>query len=303
LSSCDYCTPGIRNRVPRPLFAVGNCYTQGVASSAVVSVPGRHFLRNLIERRALIAQLVRRDFNQRYVGSAAGWLWGVAQRLISLLTSYFVFQVCLKQTLPPDAPTTSYTMFLLAGYLPWMLFQDTVIRSAGSLVEQSSLITKTVFPSEVVPVAIFLSSLIQHLIGVGVVMVAGIVLTKTMSPMLLLLPVYMVLVGLLGIGIGWIASSLHVYLRDTGQVLTIVMTLWFWATPIMIRKDQIPAEFQFIVAWNPLSWIVEAYRGRILTTRWPDPHELLVISAYAVGVFVVGGLFFRVLKRGFADVL
>ncbi|MEP7352947.1 MAG: ABC transporter permease [Acidobacteriota bacterium] len=269
------------------------------------SLPGRHFVRNLIERRALIAQLVRRDFDQRYIGSAAGWLWGVAHPLISLLTYYFVFQICLKQTLPTDAPTTSYVMFLLSGYLPWMLFQDTVTRSASSLVEQSNLITKTVFPSEVVAVAIFLSSLIQHLIGLGVVMVAGLVLVHSVSPMLLLLPVYMLLVGLLAIGIGWIASSLHVYLRDTGQVLTIVMTLWFWATPIMIRKDQVPPYLQFIIQWNPLSRIVEAYRDEILRPTWPWPnlHELGIGAAYSIAVFIAGGLFFRVLKRGFADVL
>ena len=270
----------------------------------MANIPGKQFLRNLVERRALVAQLVRRDFEQRYVGSAAGWLWGVVHPLVLLGSYYFVFQVCLKVPLPPDAAGGgNYTMFLLAGFLPWMLFSETVTRSASSLVDHSNLITKTVFPSEVVPVSIFLSSLIHHLIGVALVMIAAAVVLKTISPMILLLPVYMFFVGLLGVGIGWIASGLHVYLRDTGQVFTVLMTLWFWMTPIMITRDQIPESFQALVTWNPMSWIVQAYRGRMLSAAWPDPAELAVIAAYAIAVFIAGGLFFRVLKRGFADVL
>jgi ABC-type polysaccharide/polyol phosphate export permease len=271
--------------------------------STVNQLPGRHFARNMVERRALVWQLVRRDFQQRYVGSAAGWLWGVVHPIVQLLTWIFVFQVCLKISLPAEGITRNYPMYLFAGFLPWMLFQETVTRSAGSLVDHANLITKTVFPSEVVPVAIFLSSLIHHLIGLGLAIIAGLIVLQTFSPMVLLLPIYMVFVGLLGIGVGWVVASLHVYLRDTGQVLTVVMTLWFWATPIMISEEQIPERFHALITWNPLSWIVRAYRLRLLTTSWPDWQELAVLALYSGIVFVLGGLFFRHLKRGFADVL
>lgn len=255
-----------------------------------------------MERRALLAQLVRRDFQQRYIGSVAGWLWGVVHPMVQLGTYYFIFQVCLRVE-PPAGAGQNYAMYMLAGFLPWMLFNETVTRSAGSLVEHSNLITKTVFPSEVVPVSIFISSLVHHLIGVALMLVAIYAVLGTVSPMLALLPVYMFFLGLLGVGIGWIASSLHVYLRDTGQALAILMTLWFWATPIMISKENIPEAFHPLIDWNPLSWVVSAYRGRMLTADWPDLRELGVIAAYSISVFVVGGLFFRHLKRGFADVL
>jgi homopolymeric O-antigen transport system permease protein len=269
----------------------------------VARIPGRHFLRNLVTRRALVAQLVRRDFQMRYVGSAAGWLWGVVQPLVMLLSWVFVFKICLGMELPPGSVTQSYWMFLFCGFLPWMLFQETVTRSAGSLVEQSNLITKTVFPSEVVPVSIFLSSLIHHLIGIAVAVLAGVLALRTFSPMIVLLPVYMFFVGLLAVGVGWIAASLHVYLRDTGQVLSVVLTLWFWLTPIMIDEDKIPQRFHPLIAWNPMSWVVRAYRERLLTSSWPQWREIAVLAAYSAAVFIVGGLFFRHLKRGFADVL
>jgi lipopolysaccharide transport system permease protein len=266
-------------------------------------IPGARFLRNLVERRDLVIQLVQRDFRQRYVGSVAGWLWGVIHPVVLLLSWVFVFQVCLKVTLPPGSVTDNYTIYLFCGILPWLLFQDTVLRSAPSMVDHASLITKTVFPAEVLPVSIFLSSLIHHFIALAVVVgVTGVVM-KTVSPMIVLLPVYMLFTGLLGVGIGWLAAGLHVYLRDTAQVLTVVMTLWFWFTPIMINESQIPERFRALIIWNPMSWIVRAYRDRLLSTHLPSWQDFVVPAVFSILVFVAGGLFFRHLKRGFADVL
>lgn len=266
-------------------------------------IPGRHFLKNLVERRALLYELVRRDFQQRFIGSAAGWLWGVIHPLVLLVSWTFVFQVCLRAPLPADAITQNYTLFLFCGFLPWLLFQETVQRSASSLLDHAGLITKTVFPAEVVPVSIFLSSLIHHVIALLLAVGAVLIVERRISPMILFLPVYMLLVGMLAVGIGWIVSGLHVYLRDTAQVLAVVLTLWFWVTPIFISEQQIPERFRFLVAMNPLSFVVRAYRERLLSSRWPSLRELAIIAAYSVVVFVIGGLFFRQLKRGFADVL
>src|SRR5262249_41826709 len=126
-------------------------------------------------------QLVRRDFQQRYVGSAAGWLWGAIHPLVLLLSYYFVFEICMKVTLPPGEVTDNYLLFLFCGFLPWLLFQETVQRSAGSLIDHSNLITKTVFPSEVVPVSIFLSSLIHHLIALALVVAAAAIFLNYVS--------------------------------------------------------------------------------------------------------------------------
>jgi ABC-type polysaccharide/polyol phosphate export permease len=269
----------------------------------VPRIPGKHFARNLIERRTLLMQLVRRDFQQRYVGSAAGWLWGAIHPLVLLLSYYFIFEICLKTPLPPGEVTNNYLMYLFCGFLPWLLFQETVIRSAGSLIEHSNLITKTVFPAEVVPVSIFLSSLIHHLIALAIVIGAAAIFLKFITLKILLLPIYMLFIGFLAVGVGWIVSSLHVYLRDTAQVVAVAMTLWFWATPIMITERQIPERFHKLVALNPMSWVVNAYRHRLLSSQWPSMRELAVLAGYSITVFVIGGLFFRHLKRGFADVL
>ncbi len=266
-------------------------------------VPGSHFLRNLVERRNLLFQLVRRDFTQRFVGSTGGWLWGVIHPLVLLASWTFVFQYCLKVQLGPNEITQNYPLFLFAGFLPWLLFQETVQRSAASLVERQNLITKTVFPAEVVPVSIFLSTLVSHLIALGLALAAIGIWERHLSPMVLFLPVYMALMGLFAVGVAWIVSSLHVYLRDTAQVLSVVLTFWFWITPIFITESRYPSAARILLHLNPLALMVHAYRERLLGSRWPSLREIAALAAWSIAVFVAGGLFFRHLKRGFADVL
>ncbi|MGA2879621.1 MAG: ABC transporter permease [Bryobacteraceae bacterium] len=268
-----------------------------------MTLPGRHFARNLVHRRTLLLQMVRRDFEQRFIGSTAGWMWGLILPLVQLASWVFVFQVCMHQNVPPGEPTQSYPLFLFCGYLPWLLFQDTVTRSANSMVDNANLITKTVFPAEIVPVSIFLSSLASHLMVVVLVITGRGIITGHFSMWMMMLPIYMLLVGLFAIGVGWIVASLQVYLRDTAQVLAVVMVFWFWVTPIFISEQQIPQRFRFLLHLNPLASVVQAYRDRLLSYRIPSLHELAIITAYAITAFVAGGLFFRHLKRGFADVL
>ena len=266
-------------------------------------IPGLHFAHNLVERRTLLFQLVRRDFEQRFVGSAAGWVWGIVHPLVLLASWIFVFQWCLHTQLPPNEVTQNYSLFLFCGFLPWLLFQETVQRSASSLLENSNLITKTVFPSEIVPVSIFLSSLINHLMALALVIAVVGFYIGHFSLWMFSLPVYMLLIGLLAVGVGWIVASLQVYLRDTAQVLSVVLTFWFWVTPIMIDEQQFPEQVRWVLRINPLVFLVRAYRDRLLSYRVPSLREFAVIAAFAMTAFVAGGLFFRHLKRGFADVL
>ncbi|MDQ6676469.1 MAG: ABC transporter permease [Acidobacteriota bacterium] len=266
-------------------------------------LPGTLFLRNLVERRSLLAQLVRRDFQQRYIGSVAGWLWGLIHPVVLLLSYTFVFSVCLHQKPGAGQVTQNYPLFLFAGMLPWLLFSETVLRSAASLLEQANLITKTVFPAEIVPVSIFLSSLVSHLMATSLVVAGAALVLNHFSATLVFLPIFLVLLGLFAIGIGWIASSLQVYLRDTAQVLTVGLTFWFWVTPIFITEDQFPESLRFLITANPLAYIVRAYREMLLGYRVPSLRDLALAAVYSVTTFVVGGMFFRYMKRGFADVL
>src|SRR5450432_1446991 len=150
-------------------------------------IPGTLFLRNLVYRRSLLFQLVRRDFEQRFVGSAIGWIWGLIQPLVMLASWTFVFQYCFHQEGPGGIP---YSLYLFAGMLPWLLFSETVQRSASSLLDHSNLITKTVFPSEIIPVSVYLSSLMSHLLALSLMLVGSALYFHRLSYFLVLLPFY-----------------------------------------------------------------------------------------------------------------
>ena len=257
-------------------------------------------MRNLVERRSLLFQLVRRDFKQRFVGSAVGWIWGLIHPLVLLLSWVFVFQICLKQQ--PPAGESSYALFIFAGMLPWLLFSETVQRSAPSLLDQANLITKTVFPAEIVPVSVFLSTLISHLLALVLIVMAELWMNQV-SIFLVLLPVYMLAIGLFAVGVGWIVASLHVFLRDTAQMLSVVLTAWFWATPIFLPEEKFPPQARIFLDANPLYYMVRSYRAVLLHSAPPDFRDLGLAVAFGIAAFLAGGLFFRYMKRGFADVL
>jgi lipopolysaccharide transport system permease protein len=273
-----------------------------LASAVPPRFPGIFFLRNLVQRRGLLYQLVRRDFQQRFVGSVAGWLWGIIHPLVLLASWTFVFKICLHQTLPPGQPG-NYPLYLFAGMLPWLLFSETVQRSSSSLLDHASLITKTVFPAEMVPLSVFLSSLVSHLMALALLIAAIEIWLRSFSPAVIVLPLYFLLLGLLAVGIGWIVAALQVYLRDTSQVLTVVLTFWFWLTPIFIFENQFPPQYRALLYANPLFYVVRAYRQVLLSTTMPGWTDVGLLAAFGLTAFFLGGLVFRHLKRGFADVL
>ena len=253
-----------------------------------------------MERRSLLFQLVRRDFEQRFVGSAVGWIWGLINPLVLLLSWVFVFQFLLQ--VKPPAGEKHFSLFVFAGMLPWLLFSETVQRAAPSILEQANLITKTVFPSEIIPVSVFLSTLIGHALALILMIAAAGAWDHQISVYLLLLPLYTFAVGLFAVGIAWIVASLHVFLRDTAQLLSVLLTFWFWATPILVEEGRF-RRVQFLLYANPLYYVVRSYRAILLHSAMPSLADLGIALAFGAAAFCAGGLFFRYMKRGFADVL
>ena len=274
---------------------------------AVDRIPGAKFVLILVRNHSLIYQLVRRDFEQRYVGSLAGWVWGLIHPLVLLGVYTFVFQYALGMRLPPEEVTTNYPLFLFAGMLPWLLFSETLQRSASSLIEYANLIKKSVFPAEVVPLTILLSTLISHFLAlILLIVITAFVLGQfnaaVLAPLLYLGPL-----GLLTLGLSWIAAALHVYVRDTAQVLTVVLLAWFWLTPIFLSetllRDMFDGHLRLMLDLNPMVFVVRAYRESVLGGRLPAWTDLAALTLFGIAAFLVGGLLFRYAKRGFADVL
>ena len=260
------------------------------------------FLRKLTANRSLLKNLVIRDLKQRYVGSVGGFIWSFVHPIVLLVCYTFVFSVVLQLRLDPRVGTESFPLYLFCGILPWFMFQDTVVRSCGAITDNAALITKTVIPAEILPIAITLSNLVHHLIGLTILMVALMVFHSIHLSILWVL-LYLPILIVLAQGLAWLVSSLNVFFRDTTQVLNVLMVFWFWFTPVFYPAEMVPDSFRLFIAVNPMAVLVSGYRNAFLRLSQPDLEHLLILLGWTLVAFFLGALFFRQSKPAFADVL
>lgn len=259
-------------------------------------------LKRLSANRNLLKNLVLRDLKHRYVGSVAGFLWSVIHPIVLLLTYTFVFTVVLRQQMGPESGTDSYAIFIFCGILPWLLFQDTVMRNCSAITDNVPLITKTIIPAEILPISITISNLVHHLIGLVILLAVMVTFYSVHVSALLILP-YMAALLMFAQGLGWIAAGLHVFLRDTIQALQILMFLWFWFTPVVYSADFVPENVRFLIHLNPMAIIVSGYRNSLLDVSQPSLPQLAWMLVASVVIFITGAVLFRQAKPTFADVL
>jgi len=258
--------------------------------------------RKLAANRSLLKNLILRDLKHRYVGSLGGFLWSVIHPVVLLVSYTFIFGVVFRPEMGPEYGTNSFAIFVLCGLLPWILFSDTIVRNCSVISDNAPLITKTIIPAEILPISITISNLINHLIGLAILLgVMAAFYSVQFSALWILLYMFMLL--LLAQGLGWIVAGLHVFLRDTIQALQIVMLLWFYFTPILYTVERVPESFRFFERLNPMALIVTGYRSSLLHLAQPGGPQIALVLGASIGVFSVGALFFRQAKPAFPDVL
>jgi lipopolysaccharide transport system permease protein len=262
-----------------------------------------NFLRKIFIRRSLIRNFVTRDLRSRYIGSFIGIFWSVIHPIVLLLTYTFVFSLIFGLRPRPDTGTSSFALFLFCGILPRLFFQDTIQRSSTIIIENSNLVTKTLFPSEILPLVVLLSGFVNHLIGFAILLCILLFSIGKISVLILLIPVYIFFLMIFTLGISWFVASLNVFIRDTSQILSVLLTFWFWCSPIFYSAEQFPRSLAFWVHCNPLAYVVISYRECLLQNRMPDLNKLAIFAVLSLVIFWAGGTFFRKTKREFADVL
>jgi len=267
-----------------------------------------NLLRKIYLQRGLIRSFVVRDLKARYVGSFMGFFWSVIHPIVLLVSYTFVFSVIFRIRPLPDTGTTSFPLFLFCSILPWLFFQDTLQRSSTVLIDNANLVTKTIFPTEILPLSILLAGVVNHMIGFTILLCIILFTLGKISIYILLIPVYFLLLMVFTLGLAWFIASLNVFVRDASQVLSVVLTFWFWFTPIFYTFQQMEQMKQyawllFLARLNPLAHIVIAYRDCLLRMSLPDLKTLVVLALVSALVFTAGGLFFRNTKREFVDVL
>lgn len=256
-------------------------------------------------RIVLLASLVRRELESRYRGSVLGGAWPFASQIAQLLVFTYLFAFIFHARVPasslPDTPI-SFGLWLFAGLIAWNVFVPGVIGGAQSVLGAPNMVKKMLFPLALLPLVPIVSALVESIPGMLALGILLLVLGH-LTPSIVVLPLFVLLLVLFTSGAAYIVASITVYFRDIPQALTPLMLLAFYLTPIVYAPQQIPSALRPIDMLNPMSTVVAGYRWAFLDSAPPPAATLIVATAVSVCTFAAGWLIFRRLRPGFADVL
>lgn len=253
--------------------------------------------KNLYNYRELLKTTIKKEIRGKYKNSFLGVLWSFLNPLLQIAVYAIVFPLILRNT------QNNYVVFLCCGLIPWTFFSTAISKAAFTMVENGNILKKVYFPREILPISIVTSETVNFLIStiiiLGFVIFGGLGISKY----ILFYPIVLLAQYLLLIALSLIISSISVYVRDLQHLIGVALQLLFYAAPIVYSPETIPAQFQWILAINPMAYIINGYRDIFYYQTMPDISSLLILIMISVGLCVVGYLIFNKLQKGFAEEL
>jgi lipopolysaccharide transport system permease protein len=268
------------------------------------SVSPFELVRVLALHRRLISALTAREIFGRYRESTLGAVWAFIPPLFMLAIYTFLFGYIFKfGASSPSMTTTEYALFLYAGLLVFNLVGDTLTRSPLAITTNVSYVKKVVFPLAILPVVQLLSALAHLAIGLLIWAVFAVLTSTPVSATSLWLPVVLLPIVLVCLGLGWLAASVGVYIRDIAQISGMVAQAILFLSPIFYPLGALPKLLQNFSFWNPIAYAAGDSRGVLLGSMGPNWASWWVHLFLGIVVAWLGFACFQTLRKGFADVL
>ena len=264
-------------------------------------LPG--LFRNLARHQELIRTMTWRDFIARYRGSFGGLFWSVFQPLVMMVVYTVVFSLFLQVKFATDAKPLTFSVYLLCGLVPWQAFSEGLASSTNVIRANVNLVKRVVFPLEILPVNLALTATIQQVIGFILLVPLAWWVSGRLYWSLLFVPVIMMLQLLFAIGVNWVVASLAVYLPDLGPLVSLLLVVWMFLTPIFYPIDVVPPQALIIFRLHPMARLVILYRNAFMTGLLPSLDGFIGALALCLLAFLLGYFWFMRTKKGFADVL
>jgi lipopolysaccharide transport system permease protein len=257
--------------------------------------------RELWEYRGLFFFLVRRDIKLRFQQTVIGFLWVVLQPLIQMLIFYIILGVLVK------VPTGGipYHIFFLSAFVVWQFFTQVVNNSAFSLVVNIGVIVKSYFPRLALPLATVTNALIDFVVSFLVLLVFLLINGNyPITVRYFLIPLLLFITIFFSSGVGLLFGALMVVFRDTKNLLSFILMIWMYTTPILYPISIAPEKYQILFYINPLTGLVEAYRWVFLGQGdLPKAGYLLISFIVAIIIWFCGAIAFRAMENKIADVM
>lgn len=274
----------------------------GEAKPVLVIQPTRGWrfldLRELVHYRELIYFLTWRDVKVRYKQTAIGVAWVVLQPLLLMLVFSLFFGKFAGFEKSISVP---YPLFALAGLLPWQLFARVLTESSNSLVTNQRMVSKVYFPRIIVPLASCLAAVFDFLIGFVLLLVVMVLYQVTPGWPLLLFPLFLLLMLVTALGIGFWLAALNTEFRDVMYAVPFLTQLWMFITPVVYPTVILPEPYRWLLGLNPMTGVLDGLRWSLLGKGAAPGPELIVSVVVAVAVFLSGIVWFRWRERTFVD--
>jgi lipopolysaccharide transport system permease protein len=194
-----------------------------------------------------------------------------------------------------------YSLFTLAGLLPWQFFSRSLSDSTNSLITDQKLITRVYFPRIIIPVATNLAAIIDFLISLGLLAVVMAYYGMQPGVSIIWLPFFLALMLVTSLGVGFWLSALNVEYRDVMYTIPFLNQFWFLITPVLYPTNMLSERFRLVYSLNPMAGVVEGFRWALLNTPPPAPSTILISTLVAMLLFFSGIIWFRRRERTFAD--
>lgn len=276
----------------------------GLAAEEVVVIEPRRAWqlidwRALWRFRELFVILAYRDISVRYKQTVLGATWAVLQPLLQMVAFWLFFG---RMGGLAGKVSGDYSLFVLAGLLPWQLFANGVLQASQSVVTSGNLINKVYFPRLVVPMAALGSPLVDFTVAavVAIPWLAFRGLGWHVSQWLV--PVFVLGIVLVTLGVGVGLSALIAEFRDFRHVTGFLLQFWMFCSPIAYPLSIIPPRWQWVYALNPLVGLIEGFRSALLgySFAWGP----IAVSTLSLVVLLVAGLaWFRRTEQRLADIV
>jgi ABC-2 type transport system permease protein len=260
-------------------------------------------LATFYHRRWLLRYFVHRQVTRSYKKSYLGFAWAILGPLIWVFFLSLIFSniLDLRFRVVDADPTLNFGLYLYCGLLPFLAFSEALNKGLNSIRGNSGLVQKVIFPLEFLPFTNAIASMIDKFFGLGALLIILLVLEHRWHWTVFVLPLVVVLQLLFILGLTYLMAILGTYLPDVGEITRPIIRGMFFITPILWPPERLPENLRFIETYNPLAYLVEAYRDLILFGELPGTMSTVYFALFAAALFVVGFALFLRLKKGFAD--
>jgi lipopolysaccharide transport system permease protein len=254
--------------------------------------------------RELVRRLTVRDVIGRYRGSVIGVVWSLIHPIVMLTVYTFIFGMVLNVRWDIQVENRfEFALVLFSGLVVFNILSECLQRAPTLIITNSTYVKKVVFPLDSLPWVVLGSALFHGLVSFLVLLGALLVVSHAIPWTALLFPLVMVPFILLIVGLIWLLSSLGVYLRDLGQVMSVIIAVVLFLSPIFYPLSMVPEELLFLFRANPMTFVVTQTRNCVIWGIPPDWVGLLVFIVISALVAWLGLVCFQKMRRGFADVL